>query len=86
VGCAAITAYGDKVGRKKTIWICLFFLILGSALQTGKLSFSSESGKGMELTGLLGSVNIAMYQVSRVITGFGSGALFSTVPVYQYVN
>jgi hypothetical protein len=27
--------------------------------------------------------NIAMYQVSRVITGFGSGALFSTVPVYQ---
>lgn len=27
-----------------------------------------------------------MYQVSRVITGFGSGALFSTVPVYQYVG
>lgn len=27
-----------------------------------------------------------MYQVSRVITGFGSGALFSSVPVYQYVK
>lgn len=35
VGCVAIMAYGDRVGRKKTIWICLAFLILGSGLQTG---------------------------------------------------
>jgi hypothetical protein len=26
-----------------------------------------------------------MYLASRIITGMGSGVLFSTVPVYQYV-
>lgn len=62
--CLAITFYGDRIGRKKTIWISLGLLILGSALQTGMR-------------------NLAMYQVSRVITGMGSGAVYSTVPVYQ---
>ncbi|KIX96768.1 uncharacterized protein Z520_07488 [Fonsecaea multimorphosa CBS 102226] len=64
VSCAILTAVGDKFGRKKTIWASLFFLIIGSALQTGV-------------------TNVPMYQVARVITGFGSGSLFSTIPVYQ---
>ncbi|OAL28691.1 hypothetical protein AYO20_09415 [Fonsecaea nubica] len=64
VSCCIITAIGDRIGRKKTMWISLFFIIIGSALQTG-------------------TRNVAMYQVSRVITGMGTGSLFSTVPVYQ---
>jgi MFS family permease len=40
VGCMATAAYGDWIGRKKTIWISLAFLIIGSALQTGSQFFA----------------------------------------------
>lgn len=36
VSCLAISFYGDRVGRKKTLWVASFFMILGTALQAGE--------------------------------------------------
>lgn len=64
------------------MYISLAFLLVGSALQTGEPVASSFFLLSNRSTA---TQNIGMYQASRVITGMGSGVLFSTVPVYQYV-
>lgn len=63
-----ILAYGDWLGRRKSIMLGASIMILGVIIQ---------------VTSFPGHVPLAQFIVGRIITGVGNGINTSTIPTYQ---
>ncbi|KAG8628089.1 hypothetical protein KVT40_003962 [Elsinoe batatas] len=69
-GCVLSFFIGDILGRRKTMWFAMLWIIIGAILQT-TAGASTRTG------------SVAHMLVARYITGIGTGLETSTVPMYQ---
>lgn len=86
-GCLANIAYGDRLGRKRAIWVGFIFVITGVILQTSSFSvvqlfigrFISGVGTGIETS------TAPMYQ-AEVCSAKYRGRLVSAEPMFVAVG
>lgn len=69
LGAAFILAFGDKLGRRKSIFLGAFVMIVGVILQICVVP--------------VGGGATAQFIIGRCITGIGNGINTSTIPTYQ---
>lgn len=60
--------FGDRLGRRKSVMLGAFIMILGVLIQ---------------VTSFPGHMPLAQFIVGRVVTGVGNGINTSTIPTYQ---
>lgn len=69
LGACFIFAFGDKLGRRKSIFLGATIMIIGVIIQVATVP--------------VGSGATAQFIIGRCITGIGNGINTSTIPTYQ---
>lgn len=69
LGAVFIFLMGDKLGRRKSIFLGAFVMIVGVIIQVTAVPVSSGA--------------TAQFIIGRAITGIGNGINTSTIPTYQ---
>jgi len=69
LGACFILAFGDKLGRRKSIFLGATVMIIGVVIQISAVAPSSGA--------------TAQFIIGRCITGIGNGVNTSTVPTWQ---
>lgn len=88
IGCALGTIvafiFGEQLGRKRSIILANFIVIVGASIQTASFSYAQVCSKqlGSPYLGQITDIKSQMF-VTRIITGIGVGLSTVAIPILQ---